>query len=181
MRRIRRRVGITAAVIISVLPWLVVAWTLADAEPSQPAQQPDSIVWAGRVFTSPEELGRWLRSRGASYDTWLLAHPRSGAILDPAGVQQALAATAAGVAAPAGRSTEPAASASAPGGGTFGLAIEICGLLVAASLLALAAAPARLLALIRPEWAEVSMELRVAALGVAVSVGTGVLVGRVVG
>ena len=179
MRRVRKRVGITAAVIISILPWLVAAWTLADAKPSQPAQQPNSIVWAGRIFTSPDELGRWLRSRGASYDTWLLAHPQSGAILDPAAVPQTLAATAAGVAAPVGQSAEPVASARTPD--TFGLVIEICGLLVAASLLALAAAPGRLLALIRPEWADVSVELRVAALGIAVSVGAGVLVGHVVG
>ncbi len=185
MRRVQERVGIAAVVIISVLPWLLVVRTLADAKtPSVPTLQPNSIVWAGRVFTSPEELGRWLRSRGASYDTWLLAHPQSRAILDPTGVQQAGAATegsAGGVAAPAGRSAEPAASARAPGGSTFSLVIEICGLLVTASLLALAAVPGRLLALIRPEWANVSVELRVAAFGVAVSVAAGVLVGRVVG
>lgn len=39
-----------------------------------------AIVWNNRVFFDREELAKWLRSRGASYDVWAAHHPqRTGA------------------------------------------------------------------------------------------------------
>jgi len=40
---------------------------------SAPAQ---AIVWNNRVFFDREDLAKWLRSRGASYDVWAKHHPQ---------------------------------------------------------------------------------------------------------
>ena len=44
--------------------------------PETPASaQPQSIVWAGRVFVTHAEFARWLHARGRSYAVWALKHP----------------------------------------------------------------------------------------------------------
>src|SRR5438128_2249219 len=48
---------------------------LAGTSPIRSRVQPTSIVWANRIFATRADLARWLRSRGASYDTWALQHP----------------------------------------------------------------------------------------------------------
>ena len=56
-----------------------------------PAKHPVSaptqaIVWNNRVFFDREELAKWLRSRGASYDAWVSHHPQPAQMTLPAAV-----------------------------------------------------------------------------------------------
>lgn len=59
------------------LVFALVASQLA-AGPSKPhaTAQAQAIVWNNRVFFDREELAKWLRSRGASYDVWAANHPQ---------------------------------------------------------------------------------------------------------
>jgi len=38
-------------------------------------EQPTSVIWANRVFTSRHELAVWLTARGGSYGDWSSRHP----------------------------------------------------------------------------------------------------------
>src|SRR5438128_9962588 len=55
---------------------------LAGTSPIRSRVQPTSIGWANRIFATRADLARWLRSRGASYDTWALQHPAVAAASD---------------------------------------------------------------------------------------------------
>jgi hypothetical protein len=46
--------------------------------PSKPAARASAqaVVWNNRVFFDREQLAKWLRSRGASYDVWVRHHPQ---------------------------------------------------------------------------------------------------------
>lgn len=46
--------------------------------PSKPttSAHAQGIVWHNRVFFNREQLAKWLRSRGASYDVWVAHHPQ---------------------------------------------------------------------------------------------------------
>jgi hypothetical protein len=62
---------VLAAVLAVAAPWFLVARKLGDVHPpSFPTVHATSLVWAGRVFTSPGQFARWLHSRGASYTAW---------------------------------------------------------------------------------------------------------------
>ena len=52
---------------------------LAGTSPIQSRLQPTSVLWANRIFATRADLARWLRSRGASYETWAVSHPRLAA------------------------------------------------------------------------------------------------------
>jgi hypothetical protein len=64
-------VGVGAA----AFTWMDVVRTISEARPPAPTMQATSIVWNDRVFQSPAELARWLRSRGATYTAWSEQHP----------------------------------------------------------------------------------------------------------
>jgi hypothetical protein len=64
-------VGVGAA----AFTWAQVVRTISEATPPAPTMQATSIVWNDRVFQSPAELARWLRSRGATYTAWSEQHP----------------------------------------------------------------------------------------------------------
>jgi hypothetical protein len=50
-------------------------------KPAQPVSAPtQAIVWNNRVFFDREQLAKWLRSRGASYDAWAANHPQPTAV-----------------------------------------------------------------------------------------------------
>jgi hypothetical protein len=48
---------------------------VAGTSPVRSPVQPTSVVWANRIFATKADLARWLRSHGASYQTWASAHP----------------------------------------------------------------------------------------------------------
>ena len=54
---------------------LAVGATRVVGKPNAPAAQPTSLIWAGRVFTSGQDLNSWLKSRGSSYQQWATHHP----------------------------------------------------------------------------------------------------------
>jgi hypothetical protein len=54
---------------------LVVGATRVVGKPNAPTAQPTSLIWAGRVFTSGQDLNTWLKSRGSSYQQWATHHP----------------------------------------------------------------------------------------------------------
>jgi hypothetical protein len=99
----------------------------------QSGTRPTAVVWDDRVFTSTNQLGRWLRSRGASLAEWSAAHPAESAALQGKAFRPpnatASAATAT-VAAPARRS--------AAHGSGFDLNAGVGRSLIEATLLALA-------------------------------------------
>ena len=65
--------------------WLEVVRTLEHPNPvvaPNGAPFPNGIVWGGRVFQSPRELERWLRSKGASYSRWRRRFPAEARVLE---------------------------------------------------------------------------------------------------
>jgi hypothetical protein len=62
--------------------WGVVIRTLREVRPVPSPGRPSAVVWADRVFQSPAELRRWLRSRGGSYESWSRGHPKAWATLE---------------------------------------------------------------------------------------------------
>lgn len=59
------------------LVFALAASQLAGGRAKPPASaHAQAIVWNNRVFFDREELAKWLRSRGASYDVWAAHHPQ---------------------------------------------------------------------------------------------------------
>lgn len=59
------------------LVFALAASQLAGGKPKQAVSAPaQAIVWNNRVFFDREQLAKWLRSRGASYDVWAAHHPQ---------------------------------------------------------------------------------------------------------
>jgi hypothetical protein len=48
-----------------------------------PQKHAEGIVWGERTFASRADLGRWLESRGRSYDAWARRHPVKAAAATP--------------------------------------------------------------------------------------------------
>jgi hypothetical protein len=46
-------------------------------KPRAPKVDTGTIIWGGRLFSSPPELSGWLVSRGVDYPTWAARHPRA--------------------------------------------------------------------------------------------------------
>jgi hypothetical protein len=82
---VQRPLALLAAVVAIgavATAWASVVRTLRDAQPVSIPGRPTAIVWNDRVFQSPTELRRWLRSRGATYDAWRRTHPGGRAVLE---------------------------------------------------------------------------------------------------
>ena len=74
-------VRIVALLTVPCAVALVFALAASHLTGGPKAQQPVSapiraIVWNNRVFFDREQLAKWLRSRGASYDAWVKHHPQ---------------------------------------------------------------------------------------------------------
>lgn len=182
-RRGHRRL-VAAAIVLCAVPWIVVGVKLHGAKPiALPAAQPTSVVWADRVFSSAHDLKAWLTAHGASYDAWVAAHPNLAAILEPTSVRRRHQAggTAGGVNETASAGRAAPRKSSGWRGTVEAILIDGLGLLISLTLLAFAVAPGRALALVRPGWENLSVEVRVSAFAGAVSVGAGVFVGRFIG
>jgi hypothetical protein len=50
---------------------------------SPPRKHAEGIVWGERTFVSRADLGRWLESRGRSYEAWARRHPVKAAPATP--------------------------------------------------------------------------------------------------
>jgi hypothetical protein len=48
-----------------------------------PRTHAQGIVWGKRTFVSRADLGRWLRSRGRSYEAWARRHPLQASAATP--------------------------------------------------------------------------------------------------
>jgi hypothetical protein len=46
------------------------------------APPPTSIIWADRVYVSKQDLAKWLRARGGSYQEWAAKHDEMAAVLE---------------------------------------------------------------------------------------------------
>jgi hypothetical protein len=80
--RLLQAITLVFVVGAAVLTWGVVIRTLREVRPVPSPGRPTAVVWADRVFQSPAELRRWLRSRGGSYESWSRAHPKAWATLE---------------------------------------------------------------------------------------------------
>ena len=116
-RRLARlaRIWLSATVVLAIagaalFVWLRTAQVLSNGKPPASHGQPNSIVWANRVFTNSASLQAWLEARGISYPTWIRLHPGVAAIVDPQ------AATVA-------PSTSSSGTPARPGSGWHGLAV----------------------------------------------------------
>jgi hypothetical protein len=169
--RVRQVALIGSALMAVAVPWAYVVWKVQHARPAVQSDglQPTAVVWAGRVFPSEADLGRWLRSRGSSLEAWRAAHPGGAAVLGhrPApAVARRPAQTAA---------HDPVAVR------LLRLLVEVLVVLLIVALVGLALAPDRLFVWLRPAWTNGSVEVRVASFAVALSIGTGVLVAMLLG
>jgi hypothetical protein len=63
--------------------WTKVTQTISHAKPVVVASPPPSaIVWADRVFASPEAFKGWLRSHGATYAEWKRHYPAAASVIE---------------------------------------------------------------------------------------------------
>jgi hypothetical protein len=53
---------------------------------SPPRTHAHAIVWGSRTFTSRAAFGRWLESRGRSYEAWARRHPAKPRVARPKAV-----------------------------------------------------------------------------------------------
>jgi hypothetical protein len=161
VRRALALLLVLLGLVVAALTWARVVHTISNPKPVASTEHATSIVWADRVFQSRADLGRWLRSHGATYAGWLKQHPVEGAVLEhrpvsTAAPQRAAQGSSATVttrtAAPAkhphrttaprpgitAAATKPApARAQSPGGSSFGrIFIGLLALLAAACALA---------------------------------------------
>ncbi|MDP9261068.1 MAG: hypothetical protein M3O89_03760, partial [Actinomycetota bacterium] len=67
---------------IAALTWARVVQTIFDAKPVTSTMHATSVVWGDRVFQSPAELRRWLRSHGTTYAAWRGQHVVASALLE---------------------------------------------------------------------------------------------------
>jgi hypothetical protein len=104
-------VGVGAA----AFTWLQVVRTITEAQPPAPTMQATSIVWDDRVFQSPTQLARWLRSRGATYAEWSRRHRGGRDLLERRTAMPSERTDSTPTAAPAKRPQRSAAPASRPG------------------------------------------------------------------
>ena len=51
--------------------------------PASPRTHAHAMVWGTRTFTSRAAFGRWLESRGRSYEAWARRHPAKAAAAAP--------------------------------------------------------------------------------------------------
>jgi hypothetical protein len=51
--------------------------------PASPHKHAHAVVWGTRTFTSRAAFGRWLESRGRSYEAWARRHPAKAAAAAP--------------------------------------------------------------------------------------------------
>ena len=76
-------IGAALLVAALVICWGLFVRTLRDATPVPgPHRAAASVIWGDRVFSSPAQLRRWLRSRGPSYAGWSVRHPQAAAVLE---------------------------------------------------------------------------------------------------
>jgi hypothetical protein len=75
--RRRRRNARSATALVASCAVLALVATTVGAEQAQrtPPVKSGTIIWAGRVFTTPRQLELWLRSRGVDYSQWVDRHP----------------------------------------------------------------------------------------------------------
>jgi hypothetical protein len=98
----------------AVVTWGMVVRTLREVRPVSTPGRPSAVVWGDRVFQSPAELRGWLRSRGGSYESWRLTHPKARATLEHLPVRREPVTTARTQKPPAARTTAPAVKTAAP-------------------------------------------------------------------
>ena len=69
--------GLAAVVVVpfAALAFVHVATSLMPEPTPAPALYPQSILWAGRVFTSKAEFAGWLSRHDESYRHWVKLHP----------------------------------------------------------------------------------------------------------
>jgi hypothetical protein len=69
--------GLAAVVVVplAALAFVHVATSLMPAPAPAQAMYPQSILWAGRVFTSKAEFAGWLSRHDESYRHWVKLHP----------------------------------------------------------------------------------------------------------
>ena len=69
--------GLAAVVVVplAALAFVHVATSLMPAPAPAQAMYPQSILWAGRVFTSKAEFAGWLARHDESYAHWVKLHP----------------------------------------------------------------------------------------------------------
>ncbi len=66
-----------------VFVWGAVVRTMsAPPPPARTGEQPEALVWAGRVFAGRSQLEAWLRSRGTSYEAWARTHAAAAAVVE---------------------------------------------------------------------------------------------------
>ena len=75
-----------AALVLPALLTLAIAVTavrIVGGLSSSPRKHAQGIVWGERTFVSRADLGRWLESRGRSYEAWARRHPAQAAAATP--------------------------------------------------------------------------------------------------
>jgi hypothetical protein len=79
-------VRLLAALVLTALLTLAIAIgavRIVGGLSAQPRKHAQGIVWGERTFVSRADLGRWLESRGQSYEAWARRHPVQAAAATP--------------------------------------------------------------------------------------------------
>jgi hypothetical protein len=79
-------VRLLAALVLTALLTLAIvagAVRIVGGLSAPPRKHAQGIVWGERTFVSRADLGRWLESRGRSYEAWARRHPVQAAAAAP--------------------------------------------------------------------------------------------------
>jgi hypothetical protein len=180
-RRLPERLAILAGVVAVGTAWWLVIQQLRSVEPVASHIRPSAVVWNERVFTSSEQLQRWLTARGIDYAKWSADHPGALRIVDKEAYRKQLRTQVDWEFAAAPQATTEAGPADEP---SWYSGLPLPGLSVLLALLAtilwtLAALPYRALArrYILPSWLTLAREYRFYLVAAAAAVSLGVATG----
>jgi hypothetical protein len=77
--------SLRVAALAAVIAPIGIVMTTTDDSPvpsSDPITDVQPVVWAGHVFVDRQGIERFLKSRGAAYETWAVRHPVAASRLE---------------------------------------------------------------------------------------------------
>src|SRR5215217_2215827 len=181
-RRLPERLALLAGIVAVGTAWWLVVQQLRSVEPVPSHVRPAALVWNERVFTSREQIARWLGSHGIDYGRWSAEHPAALRIVDRTAYRKQLRTQGDSKLSAAAKATASQSSSTRGKSGSSGTplpGVSLLLVLLATILWTLAALPYRSLArrFQLPDWLLTAGEYRFYLVAAAAAVSFGVATG----
>jgi hypothetical protein len=181
-RRLPERLALLAGVVAVGTAWWLVVQQLRSVEPVPAHVRPAALVWNERVFTSREQLAKWLGGHGINYARWSAQHPGALRIVDRAAYRKQLRTQGDSKSSAAPQATASKSSSTRGESGSRDVplpGVSLLLVLLATILWTLAALPYRSLArrFQLPDWLLAAGEYRFYLVAAAAAVSFGVATG----